>query len=120
MADYAWRVFLEIASTRVVVMQSYGRGFIARRLVWKMREDLAARLLQRLARTGPGSIARAELLAARRLAASKVIQRAWRKYRAWKAWGVTDPLVYLMHWKATIEISRRWRGVVVVVPRRPR
>ena len=112
MADYAWRVFLEIASTRVVVMQAYGRGFIARRVVWKMREQLAARLLQRLARTGPGSIARAELLAARRLAASKVIQREWRKYRAWKAWTITDPLVYLMHWKATIEISRRWRGVV--------
>lgn len=112
MSDYSWRLFLGIAAPRVVVMQAYCRGFLGRRVAWAAREERASRLLQRLARTGPGSIARAELRAARRLAASKVIQRAWRKYRAWKAWKITDPIIYLLHWKASIEISRRWRGVV--------
>ena len=49
---------------------------------------------------------------ARRLWASKVIQTNWRTYQAWKAWRETDPLTYLLRWKACIEISRRWRGHV--------
>ena len=44
--------------------------------------------------------------------AARFIQRAWRKYRAWQAWKFTDPIVYLLQWKSSIEISRRWRGVV--------
>lgn len=112
MSSYSWRVFFEIAVPRVVVVQACCRGFFGRRVAWAAREDRASRLLQRLARTGPGSTARAEVLAARRLVACKVVQRAWRKYRAWQAWRITDPIVYLLQWKASIEISRRWRGIV--------
>ena len=112
MRAFTWRVFLQTATPRVIVIQAACRGRVGRQAAWQRREDLAARLLQRLARTGPGSIARAELLAARRLWASKVIQTNWRTYQAWKAWRETDPLTYLLRWKACIEISRRWRGHV--------